>query len=142
MKVIDGENMILGRLSTYVAKQALLGEEIALVNCEKLVISGSRQQIFAKHKQKQARGHPRWGPFTPRRPDGFVKRSIRGMIPYKKSRGREALKRIKCYIGLPLEFKDAKLESLENAHVKKIPNLKYIAVEEICKILGGKWQQK
>ena len=142
MKVINGENMILGRIATYVAKQALLGEEIALVNCEKIIISGNRHQIFAKHKQKQARGHPRWGPFTPRRPDGFVKRSIRGMLPYKKERGSQAFKRIKCYIGLPAQFKDAKLETLKSADAQKIPNLSYLTVSEVCKILGGKWQQK
>lgn len=142
MKVINGENLILGRLASYIAKQILLGEEIALVNCEKIMISGSKSQIFAKYKHKQQRGQPRWGPFTPRRPDFFVKRAIRGMVPRKKIRGRDALKKIKCYIGLPNEFKDAKLEVLEKINVQKIPNLKYVTVGDICKILGGKWQQK
>lgn len=140
MKVINGENMILGRVSTYIAKQALLGEEITLVNCEKIIISGDKHKIFAQHKERQQRGHPRWGPFTPRRPDMFVKRVIRGMVPYKRIKGKEALKRIKCYIGLPNDFKEAKLETIEKADVKKIPNLKYTTVSEICKILGGKWQ--
>ncbi|MCK4589895.1 MAG: 50S ribosomal protein L13 [Nanoarchaeota archaeon] len=142
MKVINGENLILGRLASYIAKQVLLGEEITLVNCEKIMVSGDKKQIFAKHKQKQQRGHPRWGPFTPRRPDSFVKRSIRGMVPRKKTRGRDALKKIKCYVGVPNEFKDAQLETLEKINVQKIPNLKYVTVGDICKILGGKWQQK
>ena len=142
MKVISGENLILGRMASYLAKELLLGEEIALVNCEKIVISGSRQQILNRQKLKQQRGHPRYGPFTHRRPDSFVKRAIRGMVPRKKGRGREALKNIKCYIGLPKQFQESKLETIEKANLKKIPNLRYTTVEEICRILGGKWQQK
>jgi large subunit ribosomal protein L13 len=140
MKVINGENMILGRLASFIAKQALLGEEITLINCEKIIISGNRHQILAKQSQKKQLGGPRWGPTYFRRPDQYVKRTIRGMVPRKKVRGREALKKVKCYVGLPKQFKEAKLETLEKADVKKIPNLKYTTVGEICKILGGKWQ--
>ena len=124
MKVINGENMILGRLATHIAKKILLGQEIALVNCEKMIISGSRKEIIAKYVQKMQMGHTRWGPFYFKRPDSFVKRSIRGMVPRKRIRGREALHRLKCYIGLPKQFTDSTLVVHEPANVKKIPNLK------------------
>ena len=34
MAVIDAEDMILGRLAAVVAKRALLGENIDIINCE------------------------------------------------------------------------------------------------------------
>ena len=64
------------------------------------------------------------------------------MVPRKRIRGREALHRLKCYIGLPKQFKDSTLEVHEPANVKKIPNLKYVTIKEICTVMGGKWQQK
>ena len=139
MKVINGENLVLGRLASYIAKQLLLGEEIALVNCEKILITGNKKTILAKKVQARERGHPRWGPFYYRRPDMFVKRAIRGMLPRKKPRGKEALKKIKCYCSIPKQFQEAKMETLENANIKKVPNLRYTSVKEICQIMGAKW---
>jgi len=142
MKVINGKNLILGRLATYVAKQILLGQEIAVVNCEKIIISGNKKQVLARYVQKAQQGHPRWGPFYFTRPDRFVKRSIRGMVSRKKPRGRDAFKRVRCYIGLPEKFRESKIETLEKADAKKLPNLRYLEVGQICKNLGGKWQEK
>ena len=42
MKIYNGEGMILGRLAAIAAKEALLGEEVKVVNCEKVIISGKR----------------------------------------------------------------------------------------------------
>ena len=142
MKVYNAENHILGRLASYLAKEALLGEEIVVVNCEKAVITGNRPQIIAHYHEHWQRGHHRWGPFPARKPDRFVRRVIRGMLPFHKTSGREAFARVMCYIGLPEPFKKAQLETVEKAHLKKVPNLKYIFVEEVCRLLGAKWQQK
>ena len=60
------------------------------------------------------------------------------MLPYKKPRGREAFKRIKCYRGIPTTMKDKKPETLKAAEFSKLPTLKYVTVEYICKHLGGK----
>ncbi|MDD2803867.1 MAG: uL13 family ribosomal protein, partial [Methanocorpusculum sp.] len=38
--VIDGENLLLGRLSSIVATRILAGEEIAIINAEKVIVSG------------------------------------------------------------------------------------------------------
>ena len=135
MKVYNAENLILGRLASYVAKEILLGEEVAIVNAEKAVITGSRTFILALY-------HHRWGPFYFRKPDRFVRRAIRGMLPFHKDRGRKAFAKVKCYIGLPEAFKKAPLLTLEKAHLQKVPNLKYVYVQEVCKLLGAKWQQK
>ena len=54
--IIDANNLILGRMATFVAKQALLGEEISIVNCEKAIMTGNKQQILAKYKKKNEYG--------------------------------------------------------------------------------------
>ena len=95
--IIDANNLILGRLGAYVAKKALLGEKIDIVNCESCVVTGKRDKIFWDYRNKLKRGIPSKGPFTYRMPHRFVKRAIRGMLPYKKERGRIAFKNIKCY---------------------------------------------
>ncbi len=50
MKVYNGKDLILGRLATVVAKQALLGEEVKVVNCEKIMISGRKTNTVAMEK--------------------------------------------------------------------------------------------
>ena len=136
MITINAENLILGRMITVIAKKALLGEKIAVVNCEKAVITGNRTQIFDKYKARRARGQFNQGPYIPRRPDMFVKRAVRGMLPYKQEKGRNAFERVRCYLGVPEEFKD--LQTIENANINKVPSLKYLYVKDICKELGAK----
>lgn len=137
MIIVDATNQILGRMATYVAKQALLGEEVRVINAEKAVISGKRDNILAKYQRVSDMGTPAKGPFLPRMPDRFVRRVIRGMLPHNKPRGREAFKKILCYKGVPAEF--ANKETVNpGADVDKIVNVKYMYVSEITKILGAR----
>ena len=50
--IIDASNLIAGRIATVVAKKALLGETIDIVNSEKAIVTGSKTQVFARFKQK------------------------------------------------------------------------------------------
>lgn len=136
--IIDAENLILGRLGTYVAKKALMGEKIDIVNCEKAVIVGKKEDILKRYRQRQDRRTPFKGPYLSRMPDRFVRRSIRGMLPWGKPRGREAFKNIMCWIGVPDEFKKEKIEKLEKINVLNTRNIKFLEVGAICKWLGGK----
>lgn len=136
--IIDASRLILGRLASYAAKQALLGKKIDIVNCEKAFITGNKKWIIARHLQKRQMGYPFKGPFIKRMPDRYVRRVIRGMLPYKQARGRQAFKRIMCYIGVPEKFKEKKLETIKEADISKVPNLKYITVKELCKEMGAK----
>jgi large subunit ribosomal protein L13 len=139
MKVYDGENLLLGRLASIVAKQTLLGEEVKVVNCEKILISGRKTNTLANEKVKRARkGYPLKSAKFSRMPDRFVRRTIRGMLPWKQARGKEAFSRVMCYKGIPEDYSKEKLLSVEKASVKKLPNLRYITVGEVCKNLGGK----
>ncbi|MEK6939575.1 MAG: 50S ribosomal protein L13 [Nanoarchaeota archaeon] len=139
MKIYNGENMILGRLAARAAKDALLGEEVKVVNCEKIVVSGSREVNFARATQKRGRyGHPYRSQTHSRLPDRWVRRTIRGMLPWKQARGKEAFKLINCYIGMPNEFAGKELITLNDSSMNKLPNLKYVTIGEVCRHVGGK----
>lgn len=135
MTVIDVTDLILGRFSTIVAKRALQGEKIDLVNCEKAVITGSKVTVLRKYKELDKKGTPLKGPYLPKMPDRFVRRSIRGMLPYKQEKGELAFKRVMCHIGIPEKLKNEKTETIESANISKSKTFKYITVEELCKLL-------
>ncbi|MEK6847980.1 MAG: 50S ribosomal protein L13 [Nanoarchaeota archaeon] len=128
-KIIDGTNAVMGRLASYAAKQALLGEEIVILNCEKVIITGSRKDIMEKFESRRKKiGSGQKGPKYSRLAHLIVKRAVRGMLSHRSGRGKEAFRRIKCYQGVPEEFKDAK--KIVSGKEKKT---KFIAVEEITK---------
>ena len=138
MKIIDGKNLLLGRVCSYVAKAALLGEEIKILNCENIVISGSRKKVFAQEKERRLRkSYPLKSAKFSVLPEKYVKRSVRGMLPRKKERGLKAFKKIMCYVGIPEEFSDKKTESVAGAQVNKLPTLNYVTIGEICAWLRG-----
>ena len=43
--IIDGEGLVLGRLASTVSKRLLNGEEITIVNAEKIIISGNKDYL-------------------------------------------------------------------------------------------------
>lgn len=135
--IIDAKNTILGRLAAYAAKQALLGEKVYIVNCEQAIITGSKKSILKKYKEKIQRGHPYHGPFFPKIPDKFVRRIIRGMLPYKIKKGMQAYKNIKCYKSVPEKFKDKKFVKLPET-LSKLKVLKYLTIKDLCKELKYK----
>ncbi|MDD1719388.1 MAG: 50S ribosomal protein L13 [Methanoregulaceae archaeon] len=137
--VVNGQDLLLGRMASVVAKRALDGEAIAIVNAELAVISGSRARVLGNYGRKRARGSREGGPFFPRRPDHIVKRTIRGMLPYKRSRGAEALKRVKVYVGMPHEFAGQELEVLEEAHVDRLHGGRVVTLGSVSTFLGAKY---
>jgi large subunit ribosomal protein L13 len=130
MKIIDGKGAVMGRLASYAAKQALQGEEIVILNCDNVIITGNRTDIAAEFKAKRSRmGHGMRGPKHIKASDRMVKRVIRGMLPsHKEGRGREAFKRIKCYSGVPKEFENSK--KISAGKEKKV---KFSEVKEFAK---------
>jgi len=135
--VIDARDLIMGRLASVVARRALEGEEIALVNVEKVVISGTRKRVTGIYLRKRQRGSKEGGPFYPRRPDAIMKRAIRGMLPYKRQPGREAFQRVKAYVGVPRVFAQSTLETVEEAHVSRLSSPRYVTLESISSFLGA-----
>ncbi len=139
MIVINGENLIVGRVATIAAKKALNGETVKIVNCEKMFMTGNRKFLEEDTYRKRVQGTWEKGPFFFRQPDRFVRRIIRGMLPHKTARGMAAYRRVLCYIGMPEEFKNEKQLNIDNASIKKIPNLKYTSVQDICRSMGAKF---
>ena len=136
--IIDAKDAILGRLSSYVAKQLLLGNEVDVVNCEEAVVSGKKQDVLANYIRRIDRKAPGKGPYFYRRPDIFVKRTVRGMLPFKRSRGQDAFKNIKCHIGVPEKFKNEKFSEIQGTNVKKLQSSDYLKIKEICRAVGWK----
>ncbi len=132
--IIDAEGAVLGRLCTAVAKRLLQGEEIAVVNSEKAIVTGKKVMIKAHYKHEREVGTYRKGPFFPRMPDRMVKRCVRGMIPYQEPHGRTAFKRLRCYIGVPKELQGKPLEKITSA--AKHPT-SYMTLQEIAQFLGA-----
>jgi len=130
MKVINGKDATLGRLASYVAKEALKGEEIVVINCDKIVISGNKKDIQQKFESRRKRvGSGQKGPKYSLLAERIVKRAIRGMIPnHRKGRGKIAYQKIKCYVGIPEEFKEVK--SIQSKGEKK---LKYSYIGDFSK---------
>ncbi len=110
MKIIDGTGAVLGRLASFVAKDLLKGEEIVIINCEQIIITGNKKRIQENFEKKRSKvGSGQQGPKVSRLNEKIVKRAIRGMLPnHRKGRGKEALKNVKCYVGLPKEYEQSK----------------------------------
>ncbi len=128
MIVIDGKNAVLGRLASQVAKKLLTGDEVTIINAENIIITGWPNEIKQKYLKFKAIGSPQHGPFFPRQPNMFVRRTVRSMMPYKTQKGRAALKKLKVYTG----SNGLKGEPLAVKTIKT----NYITVGEVAKTLG------
>jgi len=132
--IIDGDGAILGRLASKISKDLLKGEQIIVINAEKIIISGNPKAILERYREKIKRGSPHKGPFYPRYPDRLFRRAVRGMLPYKKERGRKAYRKLKVYMRNPDNLKGEK-------RGKTIDDLKskYITLKDLGKKLGAKF---
>jgi large subunit ribosomal protein L13 len=136
--IINADGLILGRMASKIAKRLLTGEEIIVVNTEKAVISGSKRTKVTEAKEFLEVGGVRRGPFHYRRPDRIVRKAVRGMLPMKQPKGKQAYKRLKTYIGVPDECKDQKMETIVDAQSRKL-TCPHFTVGEFAKEIG--WNQ-
>ena len=135
--IIDAKDLIVGRLGSVAAKRAMVGEDVVIINAEKAVISGGRQFTLKRfHHMRFERTTPRKGPFISRLPHLMLRRLIRGMVPYDRAKGRLAYARIRCYAGVPKNL-EGKADTIPGADYHKMPNRKFVTMEEICKHLGA-----
>ncbi len=134
MAVVDADGAILGRLSSSIAKRLLNGEEITIINAEKVLISGSAQKSYEEYFSAYQRGKAIKGPYYPRMPDGILRRAVRGMLPIKTSRGKNAYRNLKVYTGVPRVIGDAKPEIQQ----KPARGKRYTRLGEISKLLGAR----
>ena len=135
---IDATDQIAGRLSSKVAKLILSGKRVVVVNAEKALISGSRTSVITQWMKRLELGskvNPIYGPIHPRRPDNILRRMVRGMVPRKKSKGADAMKRLRVYIGVPSTVKAPKLTKFEDAAATR-PIPVYVTMGDLSKSLG------
>lgn len=131
--VVDARDCILGRVASEVAERALAGERIAVVNAEDAVITGRKVEIMERYRKRAAVGSDR-GPRFPKRPDGIMKRSIRGMLPMERARGRDALGNVRVYVGNPYEDEPT---VLPDTSLDRVSTIRFVHLGEIADQLGA-----
>lgn len=130
--IIDAENKTIGRVATLAAKNALLRNEVIIVNSEKAIITGTKKNVFEKYLARRVRGgNAQKGPYFPSECYKILKRTVRGMLPHKEGRGREALKRVKCYNSVPKEFEN-------ETKIKIEENKKGVTLQELSNSMKGR----
>ena len=136
--VVDGTELVAGRLASIAAKRLLKGDRISIVNCENIMLSGNRSNIIKEYRdflEISSIIHPKHGPFHPRRPDTMITRMVRGMLPRKKPSGRAAHKRLRAYIGVPKQLKSVKKVRFDGARIKK-PAAYYTTMADLGRTIG------
>lgn len=137
--LVNAEGLLLGRMASIIASRALHGEKFLVVNAEKIVISGSRARVLSNYGRKRSRGSREGGPFFPRRPDHIAKRTIRGMLPYKRERGIAAMKSIRIYVGIPNELAGKEFTTIDEAHINRLNNPQFVTLAAVSTFLGAKF---
>ncbi len=137
--LVNAEGQIAGRMCSKVAKLLLNGEEVIILNAEKVVFSGKKKSKIAEQHLFLEVGAPERGPFHYRRPDRFLRKTVRGMLPIKQAKGLNAYKRLKTFMGVPAEFKDQKMIQFDEAQAA---NLKgpHFTLAEMAKEIG--WRNR
>jgi large subunit ribosomal protein L13 len=136
--LVNAEGLILGRMSSKVAKKLLNGEEVVIINAEKTVISGKKKSKIAEAHVFLEVGAPDRGPFHYRRPDRIVRKTVWGMLPMKQPKGKRALANLKVFLGVPEELKNQKTESVPDAQATKLKGPQF-TLAELAKEIG--WHQ-
>jgi large subunit ribosomal protein L13 len=137
--VVDATDHIAGRLASNVAKLLINGNRVSVVNCEKIMMSGTRSNQIKEYREFLEINsviNPKHGPVHYRRPDTLMAKMIRQMLPYDaKPSGKEAHQRLRTYIGSPKEIKSIEKIQFEKAKIKKSAS-NYTSIGELCKIIG------
>lgn len=137
--VIDAKNQVLGRLASFAAKRAISGETVIVLNAEKAVISGRRHNIVEEAKRRlrtRTLGTQIHAPVHQRRPDLYLRRVVRGMLPWKKAKGRAAFHRVIVFVGVPEEYSKKTAIRVPGADASKLLS-PYVTLEDLAKEIGG-----
>lgn len=119
---VDANNLIVGRMASLVAEKLLLGETVVIAHAEKAVFTGNPvvlQKLWQTRLDLRPRGNPETGPRFSRMPDRIVREIIEGMVPHRRERGVEAMRRLRVYIGKPAVLEGKPFKALEGAQNTK-----------------------
>jgi large subunit ribosomal protein L13 len=137
--LLDAKDQILGRLASFAAKRAISGRTVVVVNAEKAVISGKRRSIVDEAKlrlETRTLANQTTAPVHQKRPDLYLRRVIRGMLPWSKPKGRAAFHRVQVYMGIPEEFAKKTLMKVPGADASKLRS-PYIELADLATEIGG-----
>ena len=137
--VVDGTNLIAGRVCSNVAKLLRSGNRIFIINCDKIMMSGKKSSIIKEYEdflKINSIIHPRHGPKHPRRPDTIIKRMVRGMLPKETPSKKTDLARLRTYIGVPKEVKGIEKIQFEKSKITKSSS-NYTSMAELSRYIGG-----
>jgi large subunit ribosomal protein L13 len=68
-----------------------------------------------------------------------MKRTVRGMLPHKTKRGRDAMTRLKIYVGVPSEFEGMEMERPAAAKMTRLGTAKYVELGDVSRKFGSKF---
>ena len=134
--VVDASNHVVGRLASIVAKWSLEGRRVVIVNAEKAVVTGDFNMVLNWYKTRISEWLTHYnpekaGPKIPRKPDRILRRVIRGMLPRKEPRGKQAYKRIRVFMGVPPQYINVDKVIIRGALLSIKPGAKYATLEEL-----------
>ena len=113
--VIDAENLLLGGVSSIVASGVLAGEEVAIINAEKAVLTGSKlDKKFYHHHTGWIGGMKsvNYRTMMATKADKAMYLAVEGMLPGNKL-GAKAMTRLRVYKGAQHEHAAQKPEAIE-----------------------------
>lgn len=132
--VVDAENLVLGRMSTEVARilrgkhkptfapHMDMGDHVIIVNADKVVLTSGKAERKFIHDHSGFPGGLRTRSYADElanKPEEAVRRTVRGMLP-KNRLGRQMLKKLKVYAGPshPHEAQQPVVLELEHAKAR------------------------
>lgn len=136
--LVNADGLILGRMASKVAKRLLNGEEVIIVNAEKAILSGKKKSKVAEAKEFLEVGAPSRGPFHYRRPDKMVRKTVRGMLPFKQPKGKTAFRKLRVFMGVPRDLQDLQTTTLDEAKAIKLKG-PHLTLAELAREIG--WNQ-
>merc|ERR1711872_217312 len=144
--LIDARGHLLGRLAAIVAKTLLQGQRIVVVRCEGINISGNfyRNKLkYLEYLKKRCNVKPARGPYHFRAPSKMFVRVVRGMLPHKTARGKEAMERLKTFEGIPPPYDKQKRMVVPSAlRVLRLgQSRKYCQLDRLAHEVGWKYQK-
>lgn len=138
--IVDATDHIAGRLCSYVAKMLLKGSDVVVLNAEKTMLSGSRDSAVRQWHEYLEIGsivHPKHGPFHSRRPDTIITRMVRGMVPWDQPKGKNAMKRLRVYVGMPKDYEGTQPIQFNDAKIRRSAAY-YTSMGDLAGLIGWK----
>ena len=111
--VVDASGKTLGRIASKIAHiirgkhkatftpNADVGDFVVVVNAEKVVVTGKREELKEYYHNTQYPGGARFESFRnvqDTKPEMVIERAVKGMLPHNRL-GRQMFKKLKVYAG-------------------------------------------